>query len=213
MAVAIGSLLLACTKNQPEVESCDGDILFQQSYVRLVNGFMPMDTRYYWLYADTNFLLSDSTNWVTSERLMTPRNAFVFANGNGESPIIMQNLYGGFLGDLSFFRDTVYLNGGSELRHGDCFKLGRPILFPLEIGDTVLLANANGPSDTLYRSSEPVTTLAGTFTDNYVLLRSFGQIKFVFNREVGLLEERVITYGENGPRLIRRLALTQAAIQ
>lgn len=205
----ICTLLMACSKDQPIAEDCKGKRVFQLSDLSVRDGFMPMDTRFFWLYADTSYVPDGNPRFVTS-LLMTPRQSFVSENEqwNG-GPFMAQDLLRSYLPDLAFFKDTVYiLNNFFMLRHGDCHEIGRAWLYPLAHGDTAVLEDVSGIPDVLYRSPERLETPFGVFANNYVLRKYGGAYEFVFNREVGLLQVRIFSGEPDGSlRLLRKVVL------
>lgn len=198
-------LLTACVKDKAAIERCEATRLFQAEELSVFSNFMPMSTRYYWIYSDSNFMIAGGP--VVSERLVTPRQAFTYANDAENSPRMFQGLGMVHLPDLAYKGDTLYqLNNDRMLRHGDCHTIGLPFLFPVEMGDTALVLQRDSSMARLYRSNKPVLTGLGTFSNNLVLERSNPSITYTFNTEAGLIELTTYNGSTSGP-VLRRLLL------
>lgn len=194
--------LLGCKKDKSV--PCEMNTLHQMEILRVVEGFMPMSSLHYWIYADSAFVGTDSAR-AMKDQLAIPKQSFVYSVDFLNRPVMFQGLMEGrLLPDLAFYKDTAYLlNNWGMLRHGDCHQIGRPWLYPLAWGDTIFNTIGDGSTEKIFRSNVPVITEVGTFSDNYVVQRyQFEQ--FVFNRQIGLIEYRWLPYG---PVKSRRVVL------
>lgn len=197
--------ITACVKPKPAELACTSTRLFQVEELQALSNFIPMSTRYYWIYSDSNFMISGGP--AVTERLATPRQAFTYAQNAENSPRMFQGLGLPFMPDLAFMGDTVYdLNNDRMLRHGDCHTIGLPFLFAVEIGDTAMVLQRDSSMARLYRSNKPVVTGVGTFSDNLVLERSNPSITYTFNTVAGLIELATYNGHTSGP-VLRRLLL------
>jgi hypothetical protein len=146
---------------------------------------------------------------AVTERLVTPRHAFIYAQNAENSPRMFQGLGLPFMPDLAFKGDTVYqLNNDGMLRHGDCHTIGLPFLFPVNVGDTAWVLQRDSSMARLYRSNKPVATPLGTFSDNLVLERKNPNITYTFNTEAGLIE--LVSYQDTSSTLLARRLLLKA---
>lgn len=197
----------ACVKEKSLPNPCEATRLFQVEELQVLSNFMPMSTRFYWIYSDSIFMQSGGP--AVSERLVTPRQAFTYAQNGENSPLMFQGLGMPFLPDLAFKGDTVYqLNNDRMLRHGDCHTIGLPFLFPVDMGDTAWVMQRDSSMARLYRSNKPVVTPLGIFSDNLVLERTLPNITYTFNTEVGLIE-LVSFHDTTSSRVARRLLLQE----
>lgn len=197
----------ACIKEkQPEL-ACDATRIFQVEELQFLSNFLPMSTRFYWIYSDSSFMQTGGP--AVTERLVTPRQAFTYAQNAENSPRMFQGLGLPFMPDLAFKGDTVYqLNNDGMLRHGDCHTIGLPFLFPVNVGDTAWVLQRDSSMARLYRSNKPVATPLGNFSDNLVLERKNPNITYTFNTEAGLIE--LVSYQDtSSSRVARRMLLQE----
>lgn len=205
VVLGFACLLTACVKDKAATERCEATRLFQVEDLSVFSNFMPMSTRYYWIYTDSNFMIAGGP--IVRERLVTPRQAFTYAQNAENSPRMFQGLGLTYMPDLAFMGDTVYdLNNVRMLRHGECHTIGLPFLFPVEIGDTALVLQRDNSMARLYRSNKPVVTGVGTFSNNLVLARINPNVTYTFNTTVGLIELTTHNGNASGP-VLQRLVL------